>query len=296
MKWKNLIRNSAALLSMNQRNLLYVYPYNRRKHFPLADDKLLTKKALMSAGVSMPATYKVYGNFYELAGLEDDLIERPEFVIKPAQGKGGGGIIAIAGYGDGSWQSISGKKHSPSALKKHIADIIFGVYSFDLYDRAIIEERVLQHPELERLSPFGLADIRLILFSGKPVLAMARIPTRKSEGRANLHQGAVGIGLDSGSGAATNAAFKGQRIDAHPDTGMPLIDYRVPFWNEVLEMGQRTANALPLKYLGVDIAISEHGPTLLEVNVRPGLEIQIANMTGMRRILESIENREPGEG
>jgi alpha-L-glutamate ligase-like protein len=236
----------------------------------------------------MPETYKIYSNFFELLELEEDLAPYRDFVIKPSQGSGGGGIIVVAGREGQGWKSIGGKGYTLTDLKKHLSDIIFGVYSFDLTDRALVEARVVQHEEMSMLSPFGLADVRVILYRDEPVLAMTRIPTKASEGRANLHQGAVGAGIDLATGRTIHAALDGAPADRHPDTGEPLIGRRIPFWDEVVDVSRRAAKAVPLKYLGADISISQAGPVLLELNVRPGLEIQNANLRGLRSELEQV--------
>lgn len=282
---------AAKVLSMNRRNLHYIYTRNERKHFPLADDKLLAKDVLVAAGVRMPKTYRVYSYFYELRNLERDLETLQDFVIKPAQGSGGNGIIVIAGRNGPDWVGISGKIYTAYDLKKHITDIIFGVYSFDLGDRAIIESRITQHPVMEELSPLGLADIRVIMCDDLPVMSMTRIPTSQSEGKANLHQGALGVAIDIATGITTHGRFLGHAVDRHPDSGIPLLGRSLPFWPEIIDLARRAAKAVPLKYLGVDISIAPDGPQLLEINVRPGLEIQNVNDRGMLPALQDIVMR-----
>jgi len=282
--------HAATVLSMNRRNLHYVYTRNDRRHYPLADDKLLAKEILVPAGVRMPETYRTYSFFYELRNLELDLAPYHDFVIKPAQGSGGNGIIVIVGRSGRDWLGISGKVYTVFDLQKHITDIIYGVYSFDLGDRAIIESRIRQHPVMEDLSPLGLADVRLIMCDNVPAMSMTRIPTRQSDGKANLHQGALGVAIDISTGITTHARFLGQSIDRHPDSGIPLIGRTLPFWPEVIDLAECAARAVPLKYLGVDISISPDGPQLLEINVRPGLEIQNVNGRGLRPALQAITN------
>jgi alpha-L-glutamate ligase-like protein len=289
--WSRLeeVRERAAkVLSMNRRNLHFIYTRNQRKHFPLADDKLLAKEVLIAAGVSMPKTHRIYSYFYELRDLENELGAYDDFVIKPAQGSGGNGIIVIVGRNGDDWVGISGKIYSAFDLRKHISDIIFGIYSFDLGDRAIIESRIVQHAEMSELSPLGLADVRVIMCDNIPVMSMTRVPTKQSDGKANLHQGALGVAIDIGSGVTTHARFLGQPIEKHPDTGVAVLGRTLPFWTEVIALAERAAQAVPLKYLGVDISISPDGPLLLEINVRPGLEIQNVNERGMLPVLQAI--------
>jgi alpha-L-glutamate ligase-like protein len=287
-RWRQLRESAVAVLGMNQRNLHYIYPHNPRRGFPVADRKVLTKEVMGAAGVPVPRTYAVYSRFFELRDLERDLAGLEGFVVKPSQGSGGGGILVITGRDHDGWRSIGGRRFGLEELRKQVADILFGVYSFGGEDQAIIEERVRQHEHMNQLSPLGLADVRLIVFRETPVLAMSRIPTRRSEGKANLHQGAVGVGIDMESGETTGASLGGRSITRHPDTEAQLVGRTIPFWPQIRELGRRAALAAPLKYIGVDVAVSEEGPVLLEINARPGLEIQNANMSGLRALLTAV--------
>ncbi|MCA9429952.1 MAG: alpha-L-glutamate ligase-like protein, partial [Candidatus Omnitrophica bacterium] len=69
----------------------------------------------------------------------------------------------------------------------------------------------------------------------------------------NLHQGAIGVGLDMQSGQGLTATWKNRFIDRHPDTGLPIKDLRIPHWEEVLKIAKATCAAVPLGYAGVDI-------------------------------------------
>ena len=201
----------------------------------------------------------------------------------------------IVGRSGGDWLGISGKIYTLYDLQKHISDIIFGIYSFDLGDRAIIESRITQHAEMQELSPLGLADVRVIMCDDTPVMSMTRIPTRQSDGKANLHQGAIGVAIDIATGITTHGRFLGQSADKHPDSGIHLIGRTLPYWPEIIELAQLAARSVPLKYLGVDISISPDGPQLLEINVRPGLEIQNVNDRGMLSILRDMTMKGSGD-
>lgn len=289
---RNFHKNSRGVLSINQRNLQYIYPKNRREHYPLADDKVLTKELLIPAGVPMPKTFMTYGNFYELANLADDLAGHNDFVIKPAKGRVGGGIITVSERRGNNWLSLNGQEYSLNHLKRHISDIIFGVFSYDLQDRAIIEELILQHRDLQRLSPFGLADVRLIIMDDKTIMPMLRVPTKDSDGKSNLHQGALGVGIDLQTGITNNAVWMGKEITHHPDSSFPLIGQQLPFWAEIIKIGETASRATPLNYLGVDIGIGRQGPVMLEINVRPGLEIQNINNCGLRTAMAATGQKD----
>lgn len=284
---KRIRTRMRKVLFINQRNLSYIYPNNQRIDYPIADNKLKTKELLKTINIPIAETYLIYEYFYELLQLKTDLQQYTDFVIKPAGGKGGGGILVINGQCGAEWLGINGKRYSVENIRKHISDIIFGVYSFGISDYAIVEHRILQHSVIELLSPFGLADVRVIVDQHRPIMAMLRLATKNSNGTANLHQGAVGVGIDINTGKTINATLKGEYITLHPDSNIALIGHTIPYWTEVLHYCEQTSEATPLKYLGIDVAISISGPVILEMNVRPGIEIQNANNLGMRALLES---------
>ena len=284
---KRIRSRMRKVLFINQRNLSYIYPNNQRMDYPIADNKLKTKELLKTIDIPIAETYFVYEYFYELLQLKTDLLQYSDFVIKPAGGKGGGGIMVISGRCGDDWMGINGKQYSLESIRKHVSDIIFGVYSFGLSDFAIVEYRILQHSAIELLSPFGLADVRMIVKQHRPIMAMLRLATKNSNGTANLHQGAIGVGIDINTGKTINATLNGDYISRHPDSKVDLIGHTIPNWVELLQYCKRTSEATPLKYLGIDLALSISGPVILEINVRPGIEIQNANNLGMRALLES---------
>jgi alpha-L-glutamate ligase-like protein len=121
-------------------------------------------------------------------------------------------------------------------------------------------------------------------------MAMLRLPTKASNGRANLHQGGIGAGIDLASGLTHHAVLRNRFILCHPDTGVPVVGKRVPEWRQVLAMSRRAAEATGLGYIGVDIVLdADEGPMLLEANARPGLGIQIANARGLVPRLKEID-------
>lgn len=286
---KRVLRNMRNVLAMNRRNLDYIYVLNRRHDYPLADDKLVTKEILTSFSVPVPETYASFGYFYDLRNLHEVLAPYEDFVIKPARGSGGGGILVVTGRDGDRWLGAGGKVYTLEDIRTHIGDILFGVYSMGLSDRAILEQRVVQNPQIEVLCQDGLADVRLILCRNQPVMAMIRLPTARSGGRANLHQGALGVGIDIDSGRTIHASQYGEPLTLHPDNGRNLIGLGIPGWDLVVDAARRASLCVPLNYLGVDVAISSEGPKILELNVRPGIEIQNVNNEGMRGRLQRQE-------
>lgn len=280
------------ILGLNARNLLYVHRLNLRRHFPLADDKVRTKAVLQAAGIPVPETLAVYANLLEVSAAHAALRAAGEFVVKPASGRRGGGILVVAGHDGRDFRRAGGAPLPWEDLRRAMGDILFGVHSVGQVDRVLVERRVLAHSRLETLAVAGLPDIRVILLHGEPVMTMMRVPTLASGGRANLHRGAIGVAIRLSDGEALRAVLRRQDIARHPDNDSPLTGFKVPHWDQVLQVARRAAAVLPLPYLGADVVLSaESGPLVMEVNVRPGLEIQNVAGQGLRRPLERVGRR-----
>ncbi len=280
---------SPDVCGMNRRNLALVLPRNERRHFGIADDKLLTKRLLSAEGIQVAPTLAVFDSFRSLERLEAALDGLDSFAVKPARGHGGEGILIIARRRAGELWTAGGRPLTFDALRRHIADIIFGVYTLDRPDVAIVEPRLRPAPFFEALYPRGLSDIRVIAVDEKLTLSMIRVPTDAADGRANLHQGAIGVAVDLDTGATYRAVHRRKPVERHPDTGAPLTGQVVPHWPRLRELALRAARAVPLKFLGLDFVVdAELGPVLLEINARPGMEIQ--NVTGvpLRRRLRTL--------
>jgi len=272
-----------GVLGINQRNGALVLPLNPRRHYPRVDDKLLTKRLAEAAGLPTPRTLGVVSFHHQLRDLPALLAGRQQFVLKPARGSQGNGIVVISHVEGDAYHKSSGAVLSAPEIRQHVSNTLSGVFSLrgDV-DRCIVEERIILHPDFRDLALYGIPDLRVVVYRGMPVMAMCRLPTRASDGRANLHQGAIGTGIDIRSGRATHAAFHNYAVTHHVDTQAPIIGFQVPHWEEVLGLAVHAAEISGLGYLGVDVIIDEaHGPLLLELNARPGLAIQIANNQGL---------------
>jgi alpha-L-glutamate ligase-like protein len=279
-----LLDRRARVVGINRRNLALVYPHNPRRHYPFADDKLLAKERFRAAGVPTPETLAVCDGLHAVTGAVEALRGRGDFVVKPANGSGGGGILVVGGWDEaaGGWRRAGGGLTTPLTLQRHLADVVFGAFSNQLEDRAFVERRVRPHPLFAGLWADGLCDVRVITLQGAPVMSMIRVPTRESEGRANLHQGGLGIAVELASGRTFRAVHRGRPVERHPETGATLLGLEVPGWPALLEVSRRAAGSVPLGYLGVDVVVDEAlGPLVLEINARPGLEIQNVHGAGL---------------
>ncbi len=285
-----MIFNNRGILGINARNLLYIRPYNRKKAIKLADDKVKTKQFLAARDISVPKLYQIIKTNEELERFDFNALPS-NFVIKPNHGFGGEGIIPIVGKKDNYWISAGGKKHSKNDLKDHINDILDGRFSIsNVGDTAFFEQYIISGDELGRYSHEGLPDIRVVVHNLIPVMAMLRLPTEESKGKANLHMGAVGVGIDIAKGQATHIVYKNKIIDEIPGGLGKIRGVKIPYWDEILLIASRVQLITNLGYLAADICLDKNvGPVLLEINARAGLGVQIANLAPLRKRLERIE-------
>jgi alpha-L-glutamate ligase-like protein len=287
--WRRL--RELGIMGMNQRNGDYILRYNPRRNFPLVDDKRKTKQLAEAAGVAVPKLYGVIEIEHQIDSLESILEPYSDFVAKPAHGSGGEGILVVIGRSENGFRKSNGLIISQAEFKHHISNILSGMYSLGgLPDAALFEKRVHFDPVFESISYQGVPDIRTIVFRGIPVMAMIRLPTRQSDGRANLHQGAIGVGININTGITLSGVWREQTLDRHPDTGGRIVGLQIPYWNDILLLTARCYNLARLGYIGVDIVLDrDWGPLMLELNARPGLSIQLANGFGLLNRLRKVE-------
>lgn len=287
MRLREVLGRRRALYGINRRNVEMVYAHNRRGDYPIADDKLLCKEHMVRAGVPVPETLVVCEGLFAIVRTLRALDDAEQFVVKPANGSGGEGIVVVGDrLGPGRWKRAGGAEVTDRELHRHLAAIVLGAFSGELEDRAFVERRIVPHPIYLDLWADGLCDVRIITLHGEPVIAMVRVPTAQSGGRANLHQGGLGLGIDLDTGKTTRALHRGRSVTTHPESGRPLVGLELPAWQDTVDVVRRAASAVPLGYLGCDVVVDRVlGPLLLEINARPGLEIQNVNGYGIGEAL-----------
>ncbi len=287
--WRKL--RAAGVMGINERNANYILEYNQRRYYPLVDDKIVTKERALAAGIKVPAKYAAISSERGIVQLREVLASHNDFVIKPAQGAAGEGILVIEDSFEDKYKTVTGRLLEYSELEFQISNILTGMYSLGGgRDRALIEYRVKPDPVFEQISYAGVPDIRIIVLHGYPVMAMLRLPTRLSNGKANLHQGAVGVGVDLASGRTVGGSWGNTKISKHPDTYNAVANIQIPQWDNFMELAAGCYEISQLGYIGVDMVLDQDlGPLMLELNARPGLNIQISNNTGLSQRLRAIE-------
>jgi len=279
------------ILGINARNQKYLR--TPKKALRILDSKLLTKKILKENNLPVLETIGVIKTRKELFNFRWEVLPSA-FASKPNRGLGGEGIIVVYGKKKGrtepTWIKATGILVTKKEIESHILDILDGNFSmFSLPDVAFFEERAKIIKELKPYSFKGIPDIRVIIYRGIPVMAMLRLPTRESAGRANLHSGGIGVGIDLATGSTTNAIYHQKLIDYYPGTRYLLRGIKIPFFKRILNLAIQVQKLLKVSFLGIDIVIDrEKGPVVLELNARPGLQIQMANLAGLRSRVERL--------
>jgi alpha-L-glutamate ligase-like protein len=280
-----------GVLGINRRNAEFTLRWNPRSAYPMVDDKLRTKELCARAGIPTPRLLAVARHHFEVRRLRGAMAKLTSFVLKPARGAMGNGILVVRERDAARFRLAGGRSITLDDLAYHAAGVISGLYAIaGQTDAAIVEERLLVHPGLAAIATEGVPDVRVIVYRGVPVMAMTRLPTLRSGGRANLHQGAVAAGIDLETGRTTHAILNSRPIRRHPDTGAALLGNAIPGFADVLGYALRAADETGLGYVGADLVVdAERGPVLLEMNARPGLMIQLANRAGLLPRLRAID-------
>ena len=289
----DFIVNKNKVLGMNSRNLKYIRPNNLKRSIRLADDKILSKKILKKGDIPVPKLIAKISSYDDLDNFNWDSLPGG-FALKPNRGLGGDGILVVYGRKKGrddAWVKADGAIVKIDDLKNHIRNILDGNFSLSgIPDVAFFEERLQLLKLFKPYAYRGIPDIRVIVYNKVPVMAMLRLPTRESGGKANLQQGAVGVGIDLATGITTTAVQgKSRIIEYVPGSRLLLSGLKIPFWTEILELAVKAQNISGVGFLGADVAFDrERGPVFLELNARPGLSIQIANLSGLQERLERV--------
>lgn len=279
------------LLWQNERNLKFINEYNDDYAKKLADSKLKTKEFLQTKWINVSKTLFVVRDLNDLNTIDLHNFELP-FVLKPNSWYGWKWILIVEKKDEqNNFITNDWGKYSKSDLIHHIKDILDWFYSLSWSrDKAIFEQKIILESSIELLWKYWLPDIRVIVFNMVPVMAMLRVPTENSKWKANLHGWACWVWVDIWTWKLTYITQFRKIIKSIPG----IWDIRwieIPFWDEVLKLALKVANSTNIWYLWCDIVLDDNvWPLLLEVNVRPGLEVQVANLHPLWERLKKVQN------
>lgn len=286
-------RTIPGAIGLNRRNRDVIARCNPPRLIALANDKIASKRALVAHGIATPACIRNLSSTGEIdQALYSLLSVQPHgFVVKPSRGSQGHGVTIFNGVHEGSYIPLHGSAVGPREFEYMVARLLSGEYTKGHPgDRVIIEERILPSDSWGLQNLPGAPDLRVIVYLGVPVMAMLRLPTIASQGRANLHKGGIGLGIDLKSGKSVHAIWNGRPARYHPDTGDDMLGRNIDALDQCLDISRRCSEAVPLGYLGVDLMLDRRtGPCVVEINARAGLAIQVANQRGFAAAFEAVE-------
>lgn len=280
-----------GILWQNARNLKYIWEFNDDLAKKLADSKLKTKEFLSNKWVKVSENLAIIKSHSELDNFDIQSLPLP-FVVKPNAGYGGKWIIVFEKKdAEGNFISNDHQIYSSVQLISHIRDILDGFYSLSgNRDKVIFERKLILDHSIELLGKYGLPDIRVIVFNSVPVIAMLRVPTANSKGKANLHGWACGLWIDIWSWKITYITQFKKMIKSIPWIG-DVRWVEIPHWEEILKLAVKVQQVTNVWYVWCDIVLDDtFGPLLLEMNVRPGLEVQVANKVPLLERLKKVQN------
>lgn len=201
------------------------------------------------------------------SNYENFLKKHDKGIIKPQRGMGGSGI-----------EIIDLKSFSPHDL-----------YILCKKKKAVVEEIVIQHDAMEKMYPFAINTIRILTVKGNVIGAALRIGAGGGL-IDNAHAGGIFTEVDIKSGVCICNAINhaGDSYITHPDTGTVIPGFQIPQWNKCITLVKEAATLIPeVSLVGWDIAVSETGPVIIEVNHMPGLElIQAPAKHGIRPLIK----------
>ncbi len=184
--------SQSGILGMNKRNHSYISRYNPRSLYPLVDDKLQTKRIALDAGVTVPELIGTIRAQHDVSRITELVKDWPGFCIAGARLRRQG-ILVILRQEEGLFYKPNGSASNGQDLERHVSNILAGLYSLGgKPDVALVEGLINFDDVFDGYSFEGVPDARVIIFKGFPVMAMMRLSTAASDGKANLHQGAVG--------------------------------------------------------------------------------------------------------
>lgn len=280
-----MFQNRDKVLGLNDRSLSYIRLYNHRSAIKIADNKLLTKKVLSKVGIPTPKLLSVISDYEDIKKFDWNSLPN-SFVMKPVAGLEGGGIdIFYNRDNNGKWIRADKSRASVDDLVQEAKDIMDGKYSLNqMPDRVFFEERVRSHKAFKYYTYKGSPDVRVIVFNKIPIMSFLRLPTKESNGKANLALGAVAMGIDIAKGVTTTGIQgKAKSIEYIPGTKLHASGVKIPYWNKILTYAIQAQEITKLNFAAIDFLIdSENGPMIVEMNARPGLSIQLANDDGLR--------------
>ncbi|HSK69853.1 MAG TPA: sugar-transfer associated ATP-grasp domain-containing protein [Candidatus Limnocylindria bacterium] len=198
----------------------------------------------------------------------------PQLIVKPSASTEGRGIRILE----------TGNGADTDALLRALAE-----------EDAIVEEVLKNDERLAAFNPDSLNTVRVVtLYDGArfEVYGAAIRFGRRGAAVDNVSSGGLHATLDPATGKVVTHGkdASGNSVAAHPDSGMPFLGFRVPRWEEVLELARAAVDVLPrTRIAGWDVALPiDREAALVEGNHMPDFGLlQYRGAKGIKRDFEA---------
>jgi len=263
------------------------FPKHFKDYGVVSEDKELTYQLLKSYELPQPVLVWQYKNgaFYdssktEITGLRADQLVRQSgagrLFLKPTKGLGGNGILVFneqPEYRDGQ-----GNELTHEFVRETLGE----------QQDYILQEGLIQHEELNRIYPNAVNTFRVMTEfkdgNAKVMFGMLRMGQGGSQ-LDNASQVGLVCRIDPESGEFDPLVHQGHgaTVDRHPDSGFRFEGYRFPYWEQIRTLAEEAARKFEtIGYGGWDIAYTQDGPSIIELNAAPGLEYLQDSHGGVR--------------
>ena len=137
----------------------------------------------------------------------------------------------------------------------------------------LIEEFIVQHDELMKISSSGLNTVRIFtqMHNNDVDILGVRLRITINSYVDNLAAGNIAAPVNKNTGIVEGKGVYSDvtknDVTVHPVSGIKIVGFQLPFWSECLNMVKEAALTFPEnKSIGWDVAITNSGPELLEGN------------------------------
>lgn len=264
----------------------------------IANDKLVAQNYLESLNLPLPRLYGAYHPVRRL-GHVPVLADAPSlgsflresipypFVAKPVLGMWGKNVYAVTAL-DRERDELTLSNGQRLTVEEFVSALEpgFGRGGY------LFQERLKPHPEIAALCGERICSVRVVtILDPRPVVisTLWKVATGTAMADNFWEAGNLVAPVDADTGRV-GQTFTGmglQRVDIseHPDTGRTLVGATLPDWPRVLELCREgTASLTGLKMQAWDVALTDRGPVLLEVNIIGGLRLpQLVVDAGLHR-------------
>lgn len=244
-----------------------VQPYEYQVIF---NDKSVSEQLCKGMGIQVPTSYGLIDPECDCREVVANIFTDTELnvlIIKPILGHAGRGII------------LALKRLNGIVIETKDSEYSLAEYEFKV--KSIIQEIIIQNAEIAKISNASLNTIRLIsLLTRSQEVIILSASMRFGVGNAyvdNWSAGGIAVGVDHNNGTLMEIAYDkhGGQYYEHPDSKVVFKNYKIPFWDEVMQIPQKVQESCPFyKLIGVDVGISKNGPVLIEINANPDIVFQ----------------------